>query len=115
MHNSLAGDHALCPGNGDNVFCSVPGIAQNGNTSEKKTCVNSELETQMHFHDHFDLTTSTHNSMAPVAIAMECLIIFTSFSSQQPWELRRYCLHVTDMAGGVLNPLLFYLPIEGVH
>lgn len=53
--------------------------------------------------------------MAPVAIAMECLIIFTSFSSQQPWELRRYCLHVTDMAGGVLNPLLFYLPIEGVH
>lgn len=63
----------------------------------------------MHFHDHFDLTTSTHNSMVPVSIVMECLILFTSFSSQQPCEWRRYCLHITDMAretenlGGCLN------------
>lgn len=68
----------------------------------------------MRFHDHFDLATSAHNSMAPVAIAMEYIIIFMSFSLQQPCEWRRYCLHVRDMAGGVLI-LLFYHPVEEVH
>lgn len=52
--------------------------------------------------------------MAPVAIAMEYLIIFMSFFSQQPCELRRYCLQVTDVVGGVLIPL-FYHPVEGVR
>lgn len=67
-----------------------------GTPANKDLCINSEQETQMHFHYHFDLTPSTHNSMAPVAIAMECLTIFMYFSLQHPCELRRYCLHLAD-------------------
>lgn len=55
-----------------------------GTPVNKDLRINSEQETQMHFHYHFNLTPSTHNSMAPVAIAMECLTIFMYFFFATP-------------------------------